>query len=549
MVLAPHTIKIVSYEVETKSASMTFQSLIQVLDEKTINQIAAGEVIESPGCLIKELVENAIDSGATFISVESHGAGRGSLIVRDDGRGMSEGDLPLSIERHATSKLRHIDDLYALHTLGFRGEALSSIAAVSRLKIHSAKEKEIGAVLAVEGGKQVSLTPLPRKQGTTVEVSSLFYNVPARKKFQKSKAADVAEIHRVLVAAALSYPTIGFEWLSEGKKQFCIHASQTLLERIEILLGTEFAKNCLEFKEEGLFGFIGKPSCHKPTRQSQYLFINHRAVVSPFISKIIQEAYGQRLPERRFPLFVLHLHIAPGEIDVNIHPRKTEVKLSQEEEIKKQVQKAVKRALEEAYKPPQRVQLPTLMPTSVAFFSKPAPPVAPPIEDILFESFFLFGPYAVVKKEEEILFVDLTRARQRLFFEQAAVKKKSAIQSLLIPRVIEKTPLECRMLEKNSVFLSDLGIAIRPFGVNAFCIDAVPENLSEAEVDAMIEASLHEESSAQKMSACIGARTLKMHEAESFLKALFRCKNSATCPQGKPIFFRATEKEIAKWIA
>lgn len=533
---------------------MTLLPTIRLLDETTINQIAAGEVIESAASLIKELVENALDSGALTLTVETKAAGRAYISVRDDGCGMSHDDVLLCIERHATSKLIQIDDLYRLDTLGFRGEALSSIASVSKMKIHSAREKDLGTSLVVEGGKVVKVEKAPRTRGTTVEVTSLFFNVPARKNFQKSVAADAAEIHKVLLCAALSYPARGFEWIADGKRQFLLSPSHSLFERMEMLLGKEFAEGCLPVEEREFHGFIGKPAVHKPNRSSQYLFINQRSVYSSFVSKVLQEGYGQRIPEKRFPLFVLHLRVDPQTVDVNIHPRKMEVKLGNEESLRRHLLGGVKKTLEKAYQPLQTVAAPPPVHPQPLFFTKqgpkePPPPLTPlPLLDIPLEVFFHLGPYCVVKREEQILFVDMQRARQRLFFDKAISRKKPTFQSLLIPLVIEKSPLECRLLEKNLPLLNDIGISIRPFGTSCFCIDALADHLSENEVELLLEAAISEEEVVKKMSGTLKFRSLNRRETEAVLKALFLSQENRFCPQGKPIFFPVTEKEIAKWL-
>lgn len=311
---------------------------INLLDEKTINQIAAGEVVESPASVLKELVENAIDAGATILEIDTLAGGLEMLRISDNGCGMSLEDLEKCILRHATSKLRSIEDLSRLQTMGFRGEALAAIAAVSRLKIqtHSARHPQDSAwQMEVEGGVVTSFEPSSRSSGTTVEVRDLFYNVPARKVFQKGPSASASEITRVIGALALTYPHVQWIYKSGGKllAQWPVHSSQGefFLERCRLVLGEDFAKGAsyVSATRQGwkLWGWLAHANLHKPSRGSQYWIVNHRLVQLPQMSYWVQEGYGTRLPVGRFPSFVLHLELPGDWIDVNVHPQKKEVRL------------------------------------------------------------------------------------------------------------------------------------------------------------------------------------------------------------------------------
>lgn len=525
--------------------------MIRILSETTINQIAAGEVIERAASVVKELIENAIDAGATEITIETKAGGRKFISIRDNGIGMSADDLLLCIERHATSKIVSIEDLWSLKTLGFRGEALSSIASVSKMQIHSS-QGDLGNALFVEGGKIVNMLPKPRARGTTVEVSSLFYNVPARKNFQKTVSLDTAEIHKVIINAALCHPEIGFEWIHDDHKEIALKSSQSLLQRIELLLGKEYADALLPME----FGFIGKPYAHKPNRLSQYLFINERAVFSPYISKVILEGYGQRLPSNRYPSFVLHLQVPSQELDVNVHPRKLEVRLEKEEEIRRILLKEIKNAFEKEYRPSKEHLEP--LPPPVAFslppvFFSSTQEIKPEVIKNDFSLLFIFEEYLFIQRDQgEIWVIDESRARSRIFYEKIKNKDKGTSQFLMFPLVLRKTPIESAVIERHLELLNALFISIRPFGKDSFCIDAIPDMFTEKQVVDFIETLDAEEGKESKMIGRLCSKMKRKNisavEANALITALFQCKESALSAEGKPIFYRITPKEISRWL-
>jgi len=337
---------------------------IRVLNEHTINKIAAGEVIENPASVIKELVENSIDAGSTEICIEIKGGGRQLIRVTDNGCGMGPDDALLCLERHATSKIRSLEDIYALHTMGFRGEAIPSIASISKFTLltysrpsdgTSSKPPE-GTMILVDGGKIIKCSPAARNPGTTIEVKSLFFNVPVRKKFQKSPAHDTNEILKMLSVLALGNPTIRFELISDQK---CLlstspRTESTFPERLgqsltEVLGKDFFEETCQIQGQKGdyhLQGFIGLPSHSRHNRTGQYLFINQRGVFSPLIAFAVRQGYGTTLPPNRHPVYVLHLTVPGSSVDVNVHPQKKEVKLRHEQLIKDLVSQAVSQALQ-----------------------------------------------------------------------------------------------------------------------------------------------------------------------------------------------------------
>lgn len=333
---------------------------IHILDEKTINQIAAGEVIENPSSCVKELVENALDAKARQIEVHIVAGGRKKIEIVDDGLGMSFDDALLSLERHATSKIRTITDMDTISSMGFRGEALASIAAISRFELHTSDGKEASKVVC-HGGKMIDQMVASRTRGTTISVSSLFYNVPARKEFQKSVSYDVREITKVITNLALAYPKISFKLTQDHQEVFnllpkvALDELENLKLRIQQLFGSQLHDEliAIDSKKDGLklTGFIAKAKMHRPNRLGQHLFVNKRFVDSRFISMAVREGYSTRLAEGRFPLFFLSMELDAQKIDVNVHPQKKEIRFKEPFEVKRVISTLVDKALQGAALP------------------------------------------------------------------------------------------------------------------------------------------------------------------------------------------------------
>lgn len=339
-------------------------SKIRVLTEHTINKIAAGEVIENPASVVKELVENSIDAHASEICIEIKGGGRQLIRITDDGCGMNSDDALLCLERHATSKIREVEDIHDITTMGFRGEAIPSIASISKFMLLTCPQPEpqqttsssFGTMIMIDGGKIINCSPAARSPGTTIEVKSLFFNVPVRKKFLKSPAIDTNEILKMISLIALGHPRIKFQLISDSKSLLTTSLSQDenfkeqLDERVDAVLGHDFLQNCVPLKYEQddllLQGVIGLPSYTRHNRTGQFLFINSRGVFSPLVAYAIKEGYGTSLPSGRHPAFVLHLSIAGSLVDVNVHPQKREVRLRQEHVLKSLIIKGVEQTLQ-----------------------------------------------------------------------------------------------------------------------------------------------------------------------------------------------------------
>lgn len=325
-------------------------ALIHILDEVTASQIAAGEVVERPVNAVKELVENAVDAGARNVEVEIAGGGLEYIRVTDDGCGMTEEDAKLSIVRHATSKIRSVDNIYHIASLGFRGEALASISSVSKMTMTTrTKETEEGTRVRVEGGNVVSVAPVGAPVGTTIEASELFYNVPARKKFMKSERGEGSRINQMLGKMAMAEPDISFRLINNGRVVIETPGNGRLMDVISALYGLETAGEMLEVAEEGedviLEGLISKPSLLKSSRQQQTILVNRRIVENAAVTRAVDNAYHSLLPKNGYPVFVLHLRVPPETVDVNVHPQKREIKFEDEQKIFRLVYHAVLRAL------------------------------------------------------------------------------------------------------------------------------------------------------------------------------------------------------------
>lgn len=303
--------------------------IIKLLPDSVANQIAAGEVIQRPASIVKELIENAIDAGATQIDMIVKDAGRTFITVIDNGSGMSEIDARLCFERHATSKIKSADDLFAIKTMGFRGEALASIAAVAQVELTTRrKEDEIGTKIRIEGSKVVAQQPKPASVGSNFTVKNLFFNVPARRNFLKSNEAELRHINEEFFRITIMNPEIGFTFISNDKELFHLYPG-TLKQRIVGLFGKDYDSKLLPVKQitesVTIDGFIVKPEFSKKTRGEQYFFVNRRFIKHAYLHHAVENAYKEMIPQDCFPGYFLDIQIDPKEIDINIHPTKTEV--------------------------------------------------------------------------------------------------------------------------------------------------------------------------------------------------------------------------------
>lgn len=510
-------------------------SKIEILTDNIINQIAAGEVVQTPSSVVKELVENAVDAKASKIEVDVKAGGMHLIRVSDDGIGMDREDLKKSVYRHATSKIKTFEDLHDLSTMGFRGEALASIGSISKMSIQTKKDK--GYVLNVEGGKLFPIEPSSYVKGTSVEVKSLFYNVPARKKFQRSVSILTSEIIRTMNNLALTYPDIAFLFISDGKKMMDLKRrdlafKERLFCRVKEVLGSEIMPflKWVEYEEGPLFlkGFLATPLYTKKNRLKQFLMINNRFVYIKEVSDSIREGYGMKIGDREYPVYILHMNLKKNLLDVNVHPQKKYVKITEQLFIKNALKKAVERAFFS-----QDIQDESINNTSVinkknfqngieinsSFFEET------PLDDFKSQSIsydFSKDESGFEKFQEKALFGDLIfdkiDARKyvplfthehffflKLFSDMSkliVVNLKSAeasinyekinksfskglveSQSIAFSCILDFNIDEMFLLEKNISFFKEMGVIFRLFSKNSIAVDAMAFYLNEKNIE------------------------------------------------------------------
>jgi DNA mismatch repair protein MutL len=322
---------------------------IQLLPDNIANQIAAGEVIQRPASAVKELLENAVDAGATEIKLFVNDAGKALLQVVDNGSGMSETDARMAFERHATSKIRNIDDLFHVRTMGFRGEALASIAAVAQVELRTRRpEDEVGTCIEIENSVVKKQTPVATPVGTSICMKNLFFNVPARRNFLKSNTAEMRHILDEFIRVSMAFPNIFFSLTSNGQQLFHLDGG-SLKQRILQILGSNYNAKLVSVKEDtdylNIYGFVGKPETAKKTRGDQYFFVNNRFIKSAYLNHAVMGAYQDMIASDAFPAYVLFIDLDPAQVDVNVHPTKQEIKFEDEKIVYAFVQAAVKHAL------------------------------------------------------------------------------------------------------------------------------------------------------------------------------------------------------------
>jgi DNA mismatch repair protein MutL len=507
---------------------------IRRLPETLVNRIAAGEVIERPAAAVKELVENAIDAGATRISVNLAEAGRAAIVVTDDGKGMSPDELDLAVERHATSKLPG-DDLLAINTLGFRGEALPSIGAVARLTLASrARDAADAWSIAIEGGRKGKPVPSAHPPGTRVEVRDLFYATPARLKFLKGERAERDACEDAIARLAMAHPEIGFELTSDGRTILKLPPAPRL-DRIAAVVGKEFLGSAVDVlaqreADEGpikLDGHAGLPTYNRATSQHQYLFVNGRPVRDKLLAGAVRGAYADFLARDRHPVLALFLTLPTDLVDANVHPAKTEVRFRDPARIRGLIVGSLREALDRAgfraatsvaVEAIDLVRPQTLPPPQYAFsapsaiapdlaersyaYNAPLAPSAPPSAPMPEASAIATGnlplgvaraqvheTYIVAQTSDGIVIVDQHAAHERLVYERmkAALASGSVKrQALLIPEIVELGDKDCAALLARADELGELGLAIEPFGPGAIAVRETPAMLGEVDVRGLL---------------------------------------------------------------
>ncbi|MBK7558076.1 MAG: DNA mismatch repair endonuclease MutL [Chitinophagaceae bacterium] len=323
--------------------------IIQLLPDNIANQIAAGEVIQRPASAVKELLENAVDAGADEIKLIVNDAGKALVQVIDNGNGMSETDARMAFERHATSKIKNIEDLFKIRTMGFRGEALASIAAVAQVELKSKRaDDETGVFIEIENSQVIKQEPVAVPTGTSIAMKNLFFNVPARRNFLKSNAAELRHIVDEFIRVSMSFPEIFFSFTSNGQQVFHLEKGN-MKQRIVQILGNSYASKLVPVQEHtdymNIYGFVGKPDTAKKTRGDQYFFVNNRFIKSAYLNHAVMNAYNEMIAKDSFPMYTLFIDLDPTQIDINVHPTKQEIKFEDEKIVYAFVQSAVKHAL------------------------------------------------------------------------------------------------------------------------------------------------------------------------------------------------------------
>lgn len=559
---------------------------IKILADEVASQIAAGEVVERPVSVVKELLENAIDAGSTRISIRIEEAGKKLIEVNDNGSGISAEDLPLAVARHATSKLSSADELFHIRTLGFRGEALASIGSVSRLVLLSRRiDQPIGAQIVVEGGKVLQCESYGGVIGTLVRVQDLFYNTPARLKFLKRDVTEKQQIDALVTRYAVAYPSIAIHLEEDGKNVLRTTGNGNQREVLAQIYGIELAKQLLEviFDEDEIQikGFISPISVNRSNRKEITFFVNGRWVQDIALTTALMKAYQTFLMVGRYPLSVLFIQIEPEDVDVNVHPAKAEVRFRQPDSIFAALQRAVRRALM-AYSPvpqistsywrvpehpnspqenalgwhfpaydppPKETDLLTSPPTS----STPDLPHADNPERIPILRLIgqIGATYLVAEGPDGLYLIDQHAAHERVLFEKMTGSEKNMpAQVLLEPALVQLPAQSSHLLRENLPLLNEIGFQVEEFGTNTFRVRAIPalfvRNNPVTAVQAVVEDFEEDETPLQgmlkerliaricKRMAVKGGTVLTSQEQLALLSDLESCQAPRTCPHGRP---------------
>ena len=552
---------------------------IRVLSPELATRIAAGEVVERPASVAKELVENSLDAGASQVLVEIAAGGVAQLRVVDDGQGIPAAEVELAFHRHATSKLENHEQLEAVATLGFRGEALPSIAAVTRLSMTTrTRQAEAGYRVELRWGELVRSGPHGCPPGTTVEASDLFGNLPARRKFLKSNSAESSRVHELVSRYALAFPDVRFQLVVDGRPVLSTPGNGRPRETLLALYGAEVASGMLEVRGEDpetgyrVEGFVSPPSAHRANRTYMTFFVNHRWVQSRMLSFSLEEAYHGLLPDKRYPLAALNLSLPYGDVDVNCHPAKREVRFHQEGKVFSTLQRAVRAAVV-ADSPVPQMGVPgpaSVAPTpfrgagTASFFSTSAlgrprenyaaPPDAaaprPPAPALKVVGQVKLT-YIVAEGPEGMFLVDQHAAHERILFDQLrrrAVDISPQSQALMAPVTLELTSAQAEVLGNNAEFLEAYGFQVESFGGNSYLLRSVPSMLTTQDpgqslvnvldMVAFEGLSRQQEDILAASIACHSAiragKPLTEAEMRALLEQLEQAENPHTCPHGRP---------------
>lgn len=528
--------------------------IIELLPDSIANQIAAGEVIQRPSSAVKELLENAVDANATEIKLIITEAGKTLVSVIDNGKGMSETDARMAFERHATSKIKKIDDLFSIRTMGFRGEALASIAAVAQVELKTKKqEDELGTYIEIENSIVKKQEPCACNVGTTISMKNLFFNVPARKNFLKSNASEMKHIVEEFIRVAMAFPEIHFSLVSNGQQVFHLDAG-TFKQRIVQILGTNYNAKLVMVKEQtdymNIYGFVGKPEAAKKTRGDQYFFVNNRFIKSAYLNHAVANAFENMIAKDSYPSYVLFIDLDPAQIDINVHPTKQEIKFEDEKIIYAFVQAAVKHALAQFSIAPSldftlnpeiqnldavnkpfttekkeltasgnlyktftgKYQAHKIEPNEKSelkhwkdFFTNKEQynSISNPTENVLLQTLPKFSntyiqlhnTYILTSNNSGFMLVHQQHAHERILYEKYIAQSHSTqptVQKILFPVTIELATPDAILLEDLLPDIIALGYQIEPFGNNTFIIQGTPADVIQGNEKNSIELLLEQ---------------------------------------------------------
>ena len=570
---------------------------IQILSDEMASRIAAGEVVERPASAVKELIENSLDASATeiFISIEKSGT---SLIrVSDNGEGMAPEDLNLAVERHATSKLKVDEDLFRIATLGFRGEALPSIGSVSKLQVVSRSlNTPTAQKLCVEGGKKGEMLPTAAAVGTSIEIKEIFFNTPARRKFLKAPATELSHICDAVNRMALAYPGVHFRLEHDGRTVADYVSVNDGQDRLYQVFGREIAEGLAAFDwrqgELAAHGFLSSVPLSFPNARYLYTFVNRRYVRDKVLTHAVLQGYETLLMKGQYPAVVLFLQVPFGEVDVNVHPAKFEVRFRRQSDVHEAVARAIRQALRQEAKEPglrsgaissssfsgvREVALPYGLSARTAP-DNPAPTYGNvftlPPRDAAQEGFYssmrvlgqILGCYLVCASSQGLALIDQHAAHERVAFEKLRRQMDAgevAMQNLLIPQTVRLSAGEMMLLEQKLDVLRRFGFDLEPFGPDAYAIHSVPALLPEGDYSQVVRqmvADLAEVDTSSKLRehledrlatiACHSViranRMLEMDEVRALLRDLDQIDFATQCPHGRPVLIEISRDELER---
>ena len=586
-------------------------SAIRQLPDVLVNQIAAGEVVERPASVVKELVENALDAGATRIDIDLEEGGVRLIRIRDDGAGIASEQLPLAVSRHATSKIASIEDLEAVATLGFRGEALPSVASVSRFRLASRpRDAAHGAELRIDGGRLGDVAPHAHPHGTTVEVRDLFFNVPARRKFLRAERTELSHIEEWLRSLALARPDVELRVTHNGRPSRRWKGDGHLLgdARLHEALGPEFARNALHVDHAGaglrLHGWIAQPAYNRASADQQYLYVNGRSVRDRNVAHAVRQAYSDVLFHGRHPAYVLFLELDPRGVDVNVHPAKHEVRFRESRLVHDFVYRSLHAALSETRAGGPAAPA-AAMATAGSVWSRPvqapiglrvadapaayvalyahgqddaagevSPAMAMPADTndgmppLGFALAQLHGIYILAQNADGLVVVDMHAAHERIGYEKLKAAHDGEglrTQPLLVPTPVAVSEREADVAEREGATLAQLGFEVQRSGPQSLLLRSVPALLAQGDVEALLRdvlADLREHGGSRRVAetrdgllatmACHGAvranRRLGIPEMNALLREMEATERSGQCNHGRPTWTRFSLQDIDRWF-